>query len=377
MKQNLWILNSSLLIIFIMALLLNNLLKQNVPIVRSKFISTQQIEKVKSKPQINIEKIYKHDIFGTYSPTPTPEPKQKNLVTPIPEYTPHSITPPPIQKKQEFIEPLKIKISGIVASSNEEKNVAMISDETNKEKIYHFGEKIKDGQIIKISKNKIVILRANGQQDIILLKEEDIPGQVPEKWKYVVNKKDKNNFIINPKEFVKKIESLGQLLEDFALIPAYKKGKSIGLRISHINNDNIPAIFGINKNDIITSINKINTKNTKDRIKIYDMLTQAKLGDIIEISLLQNNQERKIIYKLKKIPKPKKNVFTEPAKENKSTEMPKVLPKLKMSEQQEKERRIREFEKIHKTPRQQDVIQDIRKRILANMRNRTQNRRVR
>jgi type II secretory pathway component PulC len=380
MKQNLWILNSSLLIIFITSLLLNNFLKQEIPVISTQLMTKKQLEEKvtkKERPKINIEKIYEQDIFGTYSPGAKPEPFQKNLVTPIPEYTPHKITPPPAPKKQEFIDPLKIKISGIVSSSNEEKNVAMIMDETNKENIYRFGEKIKDGQIIKISKNRIVILRANGQQDIFFLKEEEAPGQANEEWKYIVKKIDENTFVINPREFTKKIETLGQLLEDFSLIPAYQKGEAIGLRISDINNENIPSFFGVNKNDIITSINEINTKNTKDRIKIYDTLTQATLGDIVEVSLLQDGKEKKIIYKLEKIEKPKKNVFLQPATEGQTTQAARVSPELKPNEQQEKERKIREFEKAHKTPRQQDVIQDIRKRILANMKNRTQNRRVR
>lgn len=376
MKHNLWILNSSLLVFFIIILFLNIFLKQDIPVLIKKDIQKKE-EPTIFKPTINIKKIYEQDIFGTYSATPTPEPKQKDLITPIPEYTPHKITPPIEQPKQEFVDPLKIKISGIISSSNEEKSIAMITDETNKEKIYRLGDKIIDGQIIKISKNKIVLLRSNGQQEIFLLREENKPGEkIPEKWKYIIKKIDENNFNIDPKEFSKKIETLGQFIEEFALIPAYQNGNIIGMRIGNIKENQIASAFGLNKNDIVLSINNINTSEIKDRIKIYDQTIESKLGNKIELVLNRNNKDLKILYKLEKIEKPKKKIFIQSVTEDQN-QTKKVETQLKLSEEQEKEKRLREFEKNHKTPKQQDVIQDIRKRILENMKSRSQNRRVR
>ncbi|MBD3273296.1 hypothetical protein GF385_03025 [Candidatus Dependentiae bacterium] len=376
MKQNLWILNSSLLIIFLIILFLNVSLKQEAPTMRKKLITTEKIEKKKLKTGINLEKIYKQDIFGTYRPLAKPEPIQKKLVTAIPEYTPHKIKPIPEPPKQEFIEPLKIKISGIISSSQEEKSIAMINDETNKEKIYHLGDMIKDAQVIKIAKNKVIILRANGQQETFLLRKEEIPGEkIPENWKYIIQKKEENEFIINPKEFAKKINTLGQLMEDFSLIPAYKKGEIIGIRVGEKKENEIAGIFGLSKDDIILSINNINTSDIKDRIKIYDKIIESKLGDTIELTVKRNNQDIKISYDLEKIEKPKKKFFIEPAKEGEKA--PTVKTKFKMSRDQEREKRIREFEKLHRTPKQQDIITDIRNRILKDLKSRSQNRRVR
>ncbi len=377
MKQNLWILNSSLLIILATTLLLNIFLKQEVPVLRKKAVTEDIIEK-KIQPVINLEKIYKQDIFGTYSTEPTPDPKQKDWVNPIPEYTPPKITPPPAPYKQKFTEPLKIKISGIISSSKEEKNIAMISDETNKEKIYYTGDTIKDAQLIKITKNKVILLRTNGQQEIFLLRKEDKPGEiVPKKWKYVIEKKEENKFILNPKEFSKKIQSLGQLMEEFSLMPAYKNGNIIGMRISNTKENEINSTFGLNKNDIITSINDINTADIKNRIEIYDNLIQSKLNDTIEVALKRNEQEIKISYKLQKIKKPTKKMFIQPTTSTTEDQTPAPETKLKLSRNQKREKKIKDFEKLHRTPKQQDIISDIRNRILKNMKSRSQNRRVR
>lgn len=376
MKQNLWILNSSLLIILAITLLLNIFLKQEIPTLRKKTVTDDVIKKKKVQPVINLEKIYKEDIFGTYSTKPTPDPEPKDWIKPIPGYTPHKIIPPPAPYKQKFIEPLKIKISGIISSSIEEKNIAMIADETNKEKIYYTGGTIKDAQLIKITKNKVILLRTNGQQEIFLLRKEGKPGEVvPEKWKYIIKKREENKFTLNPKEFSKKIQSLGQLIEEFSLIPAYKKGNIIGMRISKIKENEICSVFGLNKNDIIISINNINTANIKNRIKIYDSIIQSKLNDTIEVALKRNEQEIKISYKLQKIKKPTKKMFIQPTTTADQTPTPEV--KLKLSRNQKREKKIKDFEKLHRTPKQQDIISDIRKRILKNMKSRSQNRRVR
>jgi len=48
-----------------------------------------------------------------------------------------------------------------------------------------------------------------------------------------------------------------------------------------------------------------------------------------------------------------------------------------MSPDQEREQQLRKFEQEHKTPKQDDIITEIRKRILESMQSRSQERRIR
>ncbi|MBD3231703.1 hypothetical protein GF322_03500 [Candidatus Dependentiae bacterium] len=374
MRLSLWVLNSSLLLIFGMMLFLNIILQQKPPIFSVRPI-TKEFEKKKIPIAINISKIYKQDLFDTF----TPEEKQilqKSLITPVPEFRPPKFVPPPPVQVQEFVDPLNISIKGIVFASNENKSVAMIIDETGKEKVYHLSDKIKDGQVVKIEKNKVIILRANGQQEIYLLRKDELmppDEQTKNKWQYVIKKIDEQNFEIDPNEFIKKIPTMGNLIEELNLSTAYKDGEAIGIKVGIIEPNDIGSIIGLNKNDILLSINDLDLRNYKNRIKVYDNIMQMQLGDEIKLLLKRNDYEKKINYKLAEIEKPKKQFFIESAKEDDL----KGVPSFKMSSEQQREAQLKKFEKQHQTPERQKVISDIRQRLLENMKKRSMDHRVR
>lgn len=378
MKQQIWILNSSLLIIFIFTLLLNIILKEERIVIKEKTIDKEQLEKKEPElKDLNPEKIYKQDIFNTYFFESTPEPEKKELITPIPEYVPAQIILPPEPEKPTFIEPLNLKLSGIISSSNEEKSIAMILDETNKENVYHLGNMVKDAQIIKISKNRVIVLRSNGQQEIYLLREEEIAqNTIQDLWEYIIQKHDDNNFIVDPKAFAKKINTLGSAIEKLALIPAYHNNKLIGLKVGQPNNQDIINIIGLRKDDIILTINNIDTSKSKNRINIFDKIVQSKIGDIIKVNLKRNEDLLTLNYTIQNIEKPKKRFFTGSTQQETKQEQA-AIKELPMSRDQEREKQIREFEKEHKTPKQEDIITEIRKRILNSMNARSMENRIR
>lgn len=374
MKQQTWILNSSLLVIFGILVITNMLLKQELPKLRLAPVTLEETEKKNLPLQIEVDKIYSNDIFDTYA-FATTQPIKKSLITPIPERKSPEITAVPEIKKPDFIEPLGVTLKGIILSSDDSGSVAMFADETNKESIYHLGDRVKDGQIIRISRNKVVVIRANGQQEIFLLRKVEIPEEAPaSKWQFTVKKIDDLNFEIDPSEFKKEITSLGSLIENLSLGTAYKNNNAVGLRLGKVDPASIGPALGLNEHDIINSVNTIKTANVKDRIKIYDDITQMKIGDVIKVSLNRNGREINLNYKLSKIPKPSKFSFIQPAGEA-PTQTPEDL--FKLSEEQRHEEIERQFKNVHYSPNQQNIIQEIRNRLRENMRARSLHRRVR
>ncbi|MFH1644343.1 MAG: type II secretion system protein N [bacterium] len=335
-------------------------------------------KKKKPAPFINIEKIIKNDLFDTFIESIEQGPIKKSLIMPIPNPPIASISPPPQPKKQEFVNPLPIKLKGIVFSSDDLKSLAMIEDETQKEGLYHLGEKIKDAQVIKIAKNNIVILRANGQLEILSLRKEDdllggsTPTQPQEKWKYSIKKIDDFNFDIDPSEFKKETPSLSEMIEELSIGTAYEQGRPIGIKIGKIDPNEIGFVLGLRPNDIITSINNLNTIDIKDRMKIYDEITKLKKGNFIQVNLKRDNMDSVINYKLKKLDKPKKLTFISPATGQG------VQPGLPQSKTQQQEQSIKDFQKQHNVDeRRQQTIADIRKRLLEKLRQRSPNVRIR
>lgn len=376
MKQQLWIINSSFIVFFVISLLITNLLEIPTPKLRISKRAIPETEKKKEgvRAQSNWEKIYKDDIFGTYVPK-IKKPVKKSYITPVPEPTTPDIAPPPELPKQEFIEPLKIAVKGIIVANDEARNVAMIEDETQKEGLYHLGEKIKDAQLIKITKNRVVALRGNGQQEVFYLRKEDVEAESndADKWKYIIKKIEENIFEIDPTNFKKEVLSLGNLLERSSIIgTAYHKGKPIGIRVGSLEKNNAGDMLGFKQNDIITSIENIETGNMKNRIKIYDYIKALNIGDSFNISLQRQNKPIKLSYKLASISKAKKKLFTGEKSENKKKDT------LKKSRIQKRETLVRDFKKRHpRTSQHKEAIARIRQRLLENLRTRLKNSRVR
>ncbi len=373
MRQQVWILNSSLSLIFLTILIISSLLQQAPPRLKIKAtIKIDDIQKKKPIPFINIDKILKNDLFDTFIESLPSQPIKKSLITPIPPVPMATITPPPVPKKQEFVNPLPIKLKGIAQSSDELKSIAMIEDETQKEGLYHLGEKIKDAQLIKLSRNKIVLLRANGQQEILSLRPDvDFLGQIPpspqEKWKYAIKKINDFNFEIDPKELKKDIPSLGELVEELSLGTAFENNNPLGMKIGKVDPNEIGFVIGLRQNDIITSINNISAINVKDRIKIYDKLSNAKKGDNIQVALKRNSMDSIINYKFKKLEKPKKLTFVSPADQG-----------LPGSKEQKHAQSVKDFRRNHNVnARRNQTVADIRKRLLDKLRMRSPNMRFR
>lgn len=375
MKQGLWVLNSSLIVVFLLALFVSNLLIIEPPIVRLKSFILDDFQKKKVALPVSTtswDKIFQNDLFGTYIAAEVKATKQ-SFVTPIPEPKPPTIIQPPEVKKVEFIAPLAINVKGIIVSSDENKSVAMIADEAGKESLYHLGDKIKDAQLIRIARNHIVLMRANGQQEIFYLNKLDLSGDSTEKWRLIVKKIDDQNYEVDLSAFVHEVESLGNFMERASLVgTVYADEKPVGIRIGNPVGADVALALGFALDDIILHVNDISTADVKDRVKIYDAVQMAKIGDVIKVGLRRAEKDVVISYKLTRIDKPKK---TGPVADAKGA--PGAPQASQMSRLQEREETIRDFSKQRTNNRDQQTLMEIRKRLLANLQNRLRNTRVR
>jgi len=376
MTYGLWVVNSSLLIIFSAALFANSFLRQDPPIIRIKRIVSEESQKnlpEQTSTTKTWERIYQNDIFGTFITKPAIQVTKQVFIAPIPEPKVAVVPPTPEIPKIDFIAPLAITLKGLIISADETKSIAMIADEAGKEGIYHLGEKIKDAQIIKIANNRVIFIRANGQQETFYLRKDDMPVDVAEKWKSIVKKINDQSYEVDKIAFKDEVESLGNLIEGMAVIgTAYTQGIPVGMRIGKLDPTDVGTMLGLVENDIIVSINNISTADSIERIKIYDTLTAMKIGDSFNVTLNRAGKDVDITYKLAKLEKPRKPVGL-PG----SLPMPKPSEELTMSAAQQREQTVRDFEKQHGNPRDQQTLMDIRRRLLENLHARIQNGRIR
>jgi len=372
-KQQVWIANTSLVLLILICTSSLYFLQKDLPVLRIKKSKISDASSGSSGLLVNLEKIYSNDLFDTYIAPAAKQAIKKNLVSPIPQLNLKTKTPPPPIKKVSFLPPLSVSVKGIILSKNEKRSVVMIADQTGKESTYHIGDQIQDAQLLKIGRNKIVLLRTNGQQEVLFLrKPENLTKTGESRWGYAVKKLDENHYQIDCDEFTQEITSIGQFVELLHLGTAYKNSKAIGVRIGIVDEFEVGSVLGLQKNDIITAINNIPTSNPKSRTSIYDAIRESKNNSEITVELTRSGQIMQLKYSLKPIEKTSKYKFLNNASsENNATQ-------LSLSKHAEKANRRKNFEVKHRSQEQQQTTVDgLHQQLFENLRKRSVTRRVR
>lgn len=303
MKHPFWIVNSLLLVLILVALAFILMSRVEIPpredIVPRKYSAIATERSV----QVNISKIYENDLFGTYQKElPQPEGQLAIPLPPPPEPTQPTIPPTP---KPQFLDPLDISLKGItILGSDGAKTRAIIADnKTQRETNYKVGDSIEDGQLVRIFSNKVVIIRANGQQEVLYLREQDAKKDplysLIDEWNKVVSPVDGSTYQLNIKEFTQRVKSLAQLIDMLDLTTAYKQGESVGCRIGQLPEKSFGTYIGLQSGDIITAINGIAATTIDNRLKIYKKIVGMHNGDTIQIALQRKKQEMELTIVLK------------------------------------------------------------------------------
>lgn len=305
MKHPLWILNSILLFLLIIAAGFVFFSWHELP---ERADIEPELAKQPTKrtiAQANINVIYENDLFGTYHVVLPTEQQKFEIVMP------EAPTPAPIRIPEEqpvhFFEPLQITLKGIMTFAiNDSKNRAIIEDnETKIEKLYKVGDKIEDAQLLRIFSNKIIFIRSNGQQEVLYLREKDAlndPAYASAHgWNDIIKQINENYFIINPTLFVTRIQNLGQFIDMLDLTTVYSKGESAGCRIGHLEKNSLGFALGLQVGDIILDINGITATTTANRFKIYKTLVSLNTHDIIKVTIKRNHRIMQIEYMLEEV----------------------------------------------------------------------------
>jgi Type II secretion system protein C len=323
MKQPVWILNSSLLVLFCMSQLLLFMMQRVVPrrisISPGKMIVEQEQAVAH---QVEIKNIYEHDLFGTYEPPVIPvQSVIEEVIAAIPN-PPKMILPEvPVEKMPTFFAPLDVVLKGVIFVKDDPANCIAIVQlkKTKEERNYQVGDLIEDAQILKILSNRIIIIRSNGQQETLYLREEDAVSDFNKEAKSipksVVENSSGNKYIINIDEFTKRIRNLGEFINLLDLTTVYKHGKSFGCRVGKIDKDSLGFMLGLMVDDIIVKIDNYFIDDLANRIQVYDHIIQKHVGEVIEVVLYRGQDSMMLQYGL--IDNVSKNVVFTPQQTHK------------------------------------------------------------
>ena len=305
MRHPIWIVNSTLLVLILFALCF--VLFTTVSLPEREDIEPSQYSAIKKEKrlQININQIYMADLFGTYQTTLAKA--EAPTEAPFPQPPEPQAAEIPDLPQPQFLEPLDITLRGIfVVSTNSAKNRSIIADNnTKKETSYKIGDTIGDAQLIRIFSNKIILLRSNGQQEVLFLREQDanmdIGYAMIDEWNLVVKAMSGTAFMVDPIAFARHIPDLGQFIEILHLITAYKQGQSIGARVGTLGEKSIGTALGLQAGDIVTDIDGIPARTMQERLRIYESVLSKQENDSVKVTLLRNKQELSFEYILKEL----------------------------------------------------------------------------
>jgi len=292
MRHPFWLVNTVLLFLFFATLGFIFFFQPKRP--RFYDFEPEQVQPVKPvTPKIDVNKIITNDLFGTYSP-PLPTPKEPDLVKPIPKPPVPKPIRVPVKTAPKFLEPLQIKLNGIIIGGEESKNIAIIEDtKTKQSKNYKMGDKVVDAQLIRILKNKIILVRSNGQQETVYIseheakKEQELISTVT--WETTIKKNENGTYSVDPQQFVKRVGNLGNFIDMLHLTSVYHKGKSVGCRIGKSDPNSLAFALGLQNGDIITTINNIPITDTDNRFEVYNTIIKMDMGDKITVKIVRKN----------------------------------------------------------------------------------------
>jgi type II secretory pathway component PulC len=295
MKQPVWVLNSSLLVLLCMSQLLLFMLQKAVPRRVSISPGQTQVDSQEALQIVDIESIYRNDLFDTYqAPIVSNQLSVDEVIAPIPKPPKIISAEIPIEKAPTFFAPLDVTLKGIIfVKDDPAKCIGIVQNKkTKEERNYQVGDLIEDAQILKILSNRIIIIRSNGQQETLYLREEDavqdFNAEVQSVGAHCVKSISDTRYSIDVTEFKKKIRNLGEFITLLDLTTVYKDGKSFGCRVGKVEKDSLGDQMGLVVNDIIIKIDDYLVDDLANRIKLYDHICQQAGGDMITVVLYRN-----------------------------------------------------------------------------------------
>lgn len=298
MKSPLWIITSTFAIIlvalfvFIIYSMSSLFVAPKAPPI--KVTALPEAGKKEEAPPRDLSVIYEeHDLFGTYRPAITPI-KSIDLLPAIP--TPPMRIQVRMKPKQalQFLKPLPLKISGIIASNNEMKSqVSFVNTNTGKTESFKVGDKVLDAYILRILPKKVLVIRSNGQQETIYVysneAREDTHKMQDASWSDVIQQQSERSFLVNPTAFSSRVHSLAGLIEMLDLTTASRAGKPLGVRIGKMKKTSLGFASGFQSGDIITKILTTAPVSTAERMAIFNEIAALELGAKIPVQFMRNN----------------------------------------------------------------------------------------
>ncbi len=210
--------------------------------------------------------------------------------SPEPQQEPPSAAPEkPLEKTS-----LQLALWGTVTAASENASYAVIENKkTREQSLFQVGDQVEGATIRKIDRSQ-VILRVNGQDQILAVDITRAPATLSK----MVLPEPEPAVLQKGSSLQEQAETgVPSLMRQARIRPFFSDGKPDGLLLYGIRNDSVFQQIGLRNGDIIKSINGSDTLSAQDAVTIYQSL-DASLEEISDIrfTIMRRGKIQEIVY---------------------------------------------------------------------------------
>jgi len=145
-----------------------------------------------------------------------------------------------------------------------------------KQRILRIHGNIDGGEIVQISRNRILI-RRQGKEEVISFYEEEVrprPGgsPPPPAAGEVVKKLSANRFLVNREDVSSSVGNINQFMTQARIKPHFVTGRPSGFSVSEIQGGSLMEKLGLQNNDVVRKVNGQAIDKPEDVFQAYSQL---------------------------------------------------------------------------------------------------------
>ncbi len=184
---------------------------------------------------------------------------------------------------------LKLKLSGLFASGDQNTSLAIIADPGGKENHYAVGDPLPGGAKLSEIRVDRIILQRNGSFETLRLPKKRTKGaKVPTRSSGArINKRQQASAFKKYRNEIKKNPAV--FLTYVRATPARKNGKFVGFRLQAGAKPAAMAELGLKPGDIVTALNGIQIDSPANGMKALQALGK---GDNVSVTILRGGDEQ-------------------------------------------------------------------------------------
>jgi type II secretion system protein C len=195
--------------------------------------------------------------------------------------------------------PGSYKLIGTVTGPGNRSYAIIEEGADRQQKIYHLHEKIDEGRIVKIFRDRVFIKRQGEEQVLVFSPDEVRTKPVagpPAPAGEVVRKISSNRFLINREDATTAVGNINKFMTEARLKPHFIMGRPSGYSISEIIPGSLIEKIGLRNHDIIKKINGQMIDKPEEVFQAYSQLLK---DSNIEVEIERRGRSEIFRYEIK------------------------------------------------------------------------------